>query len=408
MSKRAIKKLQRLFFLSLLLSLLLSACRPKPPHFSPILPEYSKDATSVTDADKTRLALHHATPMPQPTQTPWPVSTSTPVSTPTTPMLSDVNPLTGLKVSNPSLLHQRPLLVKIGNWPESLRPADGLNKADMVFEYYNDDFTNQILALYYGDDHPHVGPLVEGRVIDARITEHQQGILVLAGGDDIFRDVLKNYLQDRYLMRGSVPCPGICTDTVAQGGLTYVDTNALRDRVASQSSSDFIPSLFGLTFSEAPPVSKDAATRFSYIYADFSVTDWRYIPEEQHYELWQDKSLSANNYTLSKSYDRGTGEAITFENILFLYTKYSSYRQKFYDINFDDGNTQQPGILIRDGQLYHIIWSVANYDEPFLIYKLNGEPMPLKPGRTWITLATIDSTIEQVNGTEWDMHFIIK
>ncbi|HPL81212.1 MAG TPA: DUF3048 C-terminal domain-containing protein [Anaerolineaceae bacterium] len=406
MNSCQIRKAKTLLLLIAIISIALSACQSKPPLLTPISPEETKakaDATQIAT-----LLADHATPTPIPSATPWPVATNTPQPEPRENLLGITNPLTGLKIKDPDLLRQRPLLVKIVNWPQSFRPAEGLNKADMVFEYYHGAQVNNLIALYYGNDHPHVGPLGDGSVVDARLTEHQQGVLVVGTVYELVESVLDNYLVDRFARRGFIPCPGICTDTVAQGGKTWVDTAAVRTALSSSDEANKTPELFGLKFAEIPPDSNQTAQRFSYLYADFSVMDWRFNTESGKYELWQDELVTEGRYKLSKAEDRATGEPIAFENIVFLFTNYVNYRNLFYDINFDDGNTQQRGILLRDGKLYHINWSTSAYDQPFLFFNLNGEAFKLKPGRTWITLSTNDSKIEQVDEDEWDMHFIIK
>ncbi len=406
MNSCQIRKAKTLLLLIAIISIALSACQSKPPLLTPISPEETKakaDATQIAT-----LLADHATPTPIPSATPWPVATNTPQPEPRENQLGSTNPLTGLKVKNPALLRQRPLFVKIVNWPQSFRPAEGLNKADMVFEYYHGAQVNNLIALYYGNDHPHVGPLGDGSVVDARLTEHQQGVLVVGTVYELVESVLDNYLVNRFARRGFIPCPGICTDTVAQGGKTWVDTAAVRTALSSSDEANKTPELFGLKFAEIPPDSNQTAQRFSYLYADFSVMDWRFNPESGKYELWQDELVSEGRYKLSKAEDRAKGEPIAFENIVFLFTNYVNYRNLFYDINFDDGNTQQRGILLRDGKLYHINWSTSAYDQPFLFFNLNGEAFELKPGRTWVTLSTNDSKIEQVDEDEWDMHFIVK
>jgi len=50
--------------------------------------------------------------------------------------LNTNNPLTGLPVSNPSLLERRPMVIKITNAPDIIRPQSGLTLADVVYEYY--------------------------------------------------------------------------------------------------------------------------------------------------------------------------------------------------------------------------------------------------------------------------------
>lgn len=399
-------KLKILTLVLISISLVLGACQFKPPKLTPAVPSPSGQSPLPSQV-ATRLA-EHATPTPIPSATPWPVASDTPQPEPRQNTLGFVNPLTGLTVNRPSLLRERPVLVKIANWPESLRPADGLNKADMVFEYFIGAQSNHLLALYYGDDHEHVGPLGPGRVVDARIAEHMQGQLIVASADDIVGDVLESYLNRRYTMRGFAPCPAICTETLAQGGNTFVNTDAVRNELAKKSDENFIPSLFGLKFSKTAPESSDDAFRFSFMYADFSVMDWRFNEDSGAYELWQDKKVSAGEYTLSKSEDLGSGEPIAFENIIFLFSNYFNYRNLFFDINFKDGGTEQRGILLRDGKLYHIRWGAEGFDQPFHFYDLEGEPFLLKPGKTWVTLATMDSNIEQVDEGEWDMRFILK
>ncbi len=77
------------------------------------------------------MAAANATPTPVPTPTPWPVATATPPSILIKDLAAEgLNPLTGLPVDDQTLLQQRPVLVKIANWPQGLRPAAGLNQAD--------------------------------------------------------------------------------------------------------------------------------------------------------------------------------------------------------------------------------------------------------------------------------------
>ena len=59
-------------------------------------------------------------------------------------------------------------MVKLANWPQSLRPFNQIINADIVFEYYIGHQTNHLLALFYGSDASAVGPLAPGRVVDAR------------------------------------------------------------------------------------------------------------------------------------------------------------------------------------------------------------------------------------------------
>lgn len=65
---------------------------------------------------------------------------------------ADVDPLTGLKVGDPSILERRPLIIKVSNLPRGIRPQWGLSLADNVYEYYTEEGTTRFAAVFYGQD----------------------------------------------------------------------------------------------------------------------------------------------------------------------------------------------------------------------------------------------------------------
>ena len=92
---------------------------------------------------------------------------------------ADVNPLTGLKVADPSLLERRPVTVKVSNFPREGRPHAGLSSADIVFDYYTGTGGDRFLAIFYGQDAEKVGPIRSGRFIDVQLVPMYQGILAM-------------------------------------------------------------------------------------------------------------------------------------------------------------------------------------------------------------------------------------
>ena len=72
---------------------------------------------------------------PAPSNTPEPTTTFTPAPTQVVIQVgpsdfpSDVNPLTGLQVSDPTLLDRRPITIKVANYPRAGRPHAGLSSA---------------------------------------------------------------------------------------------------------------------------------------------------------------------------------------------------------------------------------------------------------------------------------------
>ena len=120
--------MKKLFYVFVSLSLLLTACTPAAPG-------------TVTAPAPTEIPVASSTPLP-PTVTPSPQPSPTPLYPSEgygpSNFPSNVNPLTGLQVADPTLLNRRPVLVKVSNLPRYVRPQWGLSLADIVFEYYID------------------------------------------------------------------------------------------------------------------------------------------------------------------------------------------------------------------------------------------------------------------------------
>ncbi len=68
-----------------------------------------------------------------------------------TPLPSTINPLTGLKVADPSLLDLPAVLVSISTFPVTARPQAGLSFAPNVFEVYITEGTTRYLTAFYGE-----------------------------------------------------------------------------------------------------------------------------------------------------------------------------------------------------------------------------------------------------------------
>ena len=393
--------------LAAILFLTIPASQTTPPMITPVLTLEKSPAALSPDAELTQIAIH-ATPTPIPTATPWDIATPTsqePTATMVKPRI--INPLTGLRVADSEILQRQPVLVKLANWPRSLRPFNQIINADLVFEYYNGHQTNHLLALFYTNDATAVGPLAPGRLIDARLARHYQADLVVASADDMVTGVFENTLADRVFYRGYAPCPGICTETAAQGGNTVVDTAAIRAFALENR-----PPLTAVQMEEqyfAPNFNDwdEIATRFSYMYADFSVMDWRYDPESGKYQLWQEVEDENGVLSLAQSFDRDSGEPIAFDNVIFLMANYIEYNSTTYDINMREGDPNQVAILLRNGKLTYGTWYSESLSDPFQFY-VGGDPYPLKPGRSWITFATTISRPEATVEGEWDLVFRLR
>ena len=351
-------------------------------------------------------AARQATPTPFPSPTPWQVVTPTSTQRVIPAQSDTTNPLTGLDVEDPRLLWERPVMVKLANWPQSLRPFNQIIDADMVFEYFIGYQINHLLALFYGGDAAAVGPLAPGRVVDARLARRYQASLVVASAPPTVEGVFEQTLPDRVFYRGYAPCPGICTETQAQGGNTVVDTAAMRAYFESEDIPTAIERLPDLYFEKEIKRWDESALRVSYMYADFSVMDWRYDKIYGGYELWQDFQQADGGYTLRQTFDRDSQQPVIFENVLILLADYIEYNPAFFDIDFREGDREQAAILLRDGKLTHGTWYTPDINQPFQFFDMQGNPYYLKPGQTWITFASTTSRLKMIEEGSWDINFV--
>ena len=396
----------KLIFLGVLV-VLLSGCNflTPAPKITPLVVDSPATPTLNPEQALTK-AAQQATPTPFPSPTPWQVVTATPTLKPNPARSDTTNPLTGLEVENQDLLWERPILVKLDNWPQNLRPFNQVLDADLVFEYYIGHQMNQILALFYGGDASAVGPLAPGQLVDARLARRYQASLAVASAPITVEGVFKQTLPDRTFYRGYVPCPGICTETEAQGGNTVVNTAALRSFIKSEGIKNGIERLQDLYFNKKIENWNDSALRVSYLYADFSVMDWRYDKIYGAYQLWQDFQNEDGSYTLSQTFDRDSQQPVLFENVLILMADYIQYNPAFFDIDFREGDREQPAIFLRDGKLTHGTWYAPDINQPLQFFDLEGNPYYLKPGQTWITFASTTSRMNLVDEGYWDIIFV--
>ncbi len=387
---------------------MISGCtfQNRPPLLSPIPP---KAATNTPDPIErlTQVALGF-TPTPLPSPTPWEYVTQTAAPPMTNLTMQGINPLTGLMAANPSNLEQRPVMVKLANWPRSLRPAAGLNQADVVFEYYIGHQMNHFLALFHASDSISVAPLAPARLMDARLTEHYQGSLLHDSADKTVGEVFETVLTDRTFARGYVPCPPMCTLTTSTGEDTYVDTANFRKYLAAEGITSSTPQLASFEFQNQLAEWDDLALNLSLLYADFSVMDWRYDSETTQYALWQDFEDNTGKITLSQSVDRNTKEPVRFDNVIILYSYYIEYSSSIYDMDFRETDPNQRALVFRDGKAIYGTWKTDSITSPITLWNADGNPIPLKPGRSWIVFVGLKTATRQISEGVWELNFAIK
>ncbi|MFQ5616733.1 MAG: DUF3048 domain-containing protein [Anaerolineales bacterium] len=392
----------------LLLAMALAACAPTQggsptPESTPVTPESTNTATPFPP---------EATPTP--TNTPTPTETATPTVTPTlTPAAHgpfgfppDVNPLTGLFAATPGILDRHPVMVKVSNFPRSLRPHAGLSFADIVFEYYIGAGATRFTALYYGQDTQQAGPVRSARLIDASLANAFQGVLAFASADPFVYRRVVSALGNRAITEGPVTCPAMCRTGSGDVNSVFVDTALMTEyAVEDRNVPDSAPNLEGMAFDPVAPEGSSSGTRVQVRYASSAISDWRYDEETGTYLRWIERVDAINNVVLVELTDRLTGEQLAFANVVVLFARYSELKPTLHEVEIA-GNTQgRRAILFRDGQTYDLIWKAAG-NQPIQFFFLDGTPAPFKPGNTWFEVVGINSLVLE-NAGEWEVDFRI-
>jgi hypothetical protein len=324
---------------------------------------------------------------PMASPTPAPTHTATMVPTATQAIL---NPLTGLPVRDPTTLARAPVLISVTEFPPTARPQAGLSLAGQVWETYIGQGMSRFLAIYYGDyldafnqvlqAHPDqpgyafvVGPIRSGRVGWETIKSfYPQGLLVTRFASPEVATQLTNWVT----VYARDP------QDVNSAGLTLKELSNLHP-------ADIDPGIVeGLSFSVSPPGNGQPAPAFNLFYNLYDQIRWVWDPARGQYLRYQDPADGSGD--LHALADRLTGETVGADNVVVLFAnhKYDNSAGTILEIDMLYKNRQR-GLLFRDGRQYDIQWSSLR--QQFSLQDLQGNPLQLKPGRTFFELVNIGS-----------------
>lgn len=430
-----------IFSFSLLLCLLIAfaACSPEPtptpaptrrPTRTPIPAATLKPPPTASIPTATALPTNTAEPSPQPTvtatQTPqksapsaggltvWTMaplveyfkkiapSNQAPISRP-----ANVNPLTGLEVSDPALLQRRPVLARIGNDPNARPIHTGFNQADLVFEEMIDQ-KNMVFAvtrftLVFLGQNATFRPLRSARAVNASLMPMFDGVLISSGGSKGTRFMISQLPWKDRNLDGDLQNSTICIDGTDWRTRVLSSVEHVQDFVASKGQSG-APALRGFQFSNDAP-GGTPANRIAFdhkpwpVYAA-GVIEWRYDAASGKYLRFvngapHDTQQYPLNGTWGKGCQKGNAqsEQIAASNLVVLNVKYeptdfvedtlNSY-SAFVDI-LGSGTAQ----VFRDGVKINARWERPALGDFLKLTDDNGNEIGLKPGNTWFELAPL-------------------
>jgi hypothetical protein len=361
--------------------------------------------------------------MPIATFTPYP--TRTPTSTPVVYGLEEfphgINPLTGLRVVDASLLDRRPIAVKIVNFPRSVRPQWGLAQADIVFEYYIERGVTRYIAIFYGQEVERVGPIRSGRYFDEHVIRMYQSYFVFGSADDTvlshFLD-LENEIVKRFVLerednlepdcKNQVDLP-LCRDTSMNGwNNLYVNTRILNQFLTDRGSANHKPDITGMIFDSRAPENGSKVRRLDLYFSSRLYNSWRYDPELEQYlrlqEPHSDSDLGGERTAHKYLLDPSNGQIVSYDNIVLLFVPHEVVKTEpeVVKIHLLDSG---PASVFRNGMAYDAYW-VRPQEGPLLLYTPIMGPFPLKPGRTFFEVVGETSKLDNEGGY-WKLEFAI-
>ncbi len=167
----------------------------------------------------------------------------------------------------------------------------------------------------------------------------------------------------------------------------------------------------GNLFADETPAGGQPANMINVFYHAYTQSAWRYDPISGTYLRWTD--LADGTGTLVPATDRLTGRQMRFENVIVVFAQHNRYRHNQLEVDFRLGQ-KQPAFLFRNGQAFQILWSTANRAwekttglvRPMHFTDRQGNLVPLRPGRTWIHIVTLFSSVTDEGNANWLVQFV--
>lgn len=286
--------------------------------------------------------------------------------------------------------------MKISNFPPIVRPQAGLSFADVVFEHLCEAGITRLTAIFHSKDAEKVGCIRSARLIDIEIPAMFKAILAYSGSSGGIKERIRSSdFFDRVISpdfgHGSpfrrIPSPG-----KAYEHTLFSDTETLW-RFAEERGVNVRQDLGGWVFSDEPPEGGKRANRIKIVYRE------GYSSAEYEYDATRSVYLRS---TLGEPHlDELTGEQISAKNVVVLYANHVETDIAedltgdviYYSVEIQIWGSG-PVKVFRDGRVYEGRWVRPHRPDMISFVDGAGNPIPLKPGNTWIQVVPLGFEIE--------------
>lgn len=352
-------------------------------------------------------------------------ATLTPTATPPYPVEGfgpdifpmDVNPLTGLYVTNGRELDKRPVAIKINIVPRTgTRPPWGLSSADIVFDYYQNNGYTRFHTIFYGEDTNLAGPIRSARFPDHFLIRMYKSIFAYGSADPLINERLfGSEYSDRLVLEGggSGLCPPndrapLCRFDPQGYSFLLGGTSEIREYAQNQGVNDSRQNLDGMYFNDETPTGGQSAKNVSIRYSRDNYLLWLYDLSDEKYMRFQDDSFDqGEGESFAPLIDRNNDEQISADNVVVLLMEHSYYRKPPAEILEVLVSGSGPAYAFREGKVYEVRWNIPGPDRVLYLTYQDGTPFPYKPGNTWYQVIGQTSSITEPEEDTWRFEFLI-
>jgi Protein of unknown function (DUF3048) N-terminal domain/Protein of unknown function (DUF3048) C-terminal domain len=293
--------------------------------------------------------------------------------------------LTGRGVDEKSAEIPRVVAVMINNSFDSY-PLIGLNDTSVVYEVPVEGVGTRFMALFAENDiSEKVGPVRSARpyYLDW-LSEYGDALYMHCGGSsDGLSEIRKQGIFDAnefsrtaYFWRDH--------ERIAPHNL-YTSSSKWQKYFSVYGPKREFPDWEGWNFGALNSTGTESVASFSVNYNRGFEVGWRYNPEKKYYERMLNGEIFADE----------KGNIITAENIVVQLTSVSVLdevgRKKIQTIGSGEAR------VYRDGLLARATWKKGNSSARTRFYDKENVEITLAPGRTWVMIAPLQTTITASN-----------
>ncbi len=300
------------------------------------------------------------------------------------------NPLTGLPLA-PDLRNRRPLIVCINN-DFAARPQYGTGQADVMVEYIMEGFSiTRFSGIFYGEQAERIGPVRSARLVNYYLGALYDAATLCSGASDPVRFLLRNDAPFPYLdVDLDDPTNSVYSFSLGQDYRTRLQTSTgLMRKWLAERGLERAPNIRGFTFGDVPgggapasivsiPYPQVTGSQVRYQYDATSGRYLRFLGGQPHL-------------------DGGSGTQLALDNVIVQYVPHEitdivedSLGSRSIRLNlFGSGKA----IVFRNGLAFEGVWRSESQGDTPRFYDAAGNEIPLKPGRSWISIVPLDYII---------------